>query len=351
MAPTEIRLQGRSYTVAKPWADLGARHLERSLFFHHATYTPVHQDLPEVMRLMGAADDDEMLVSILARELAPGLGSIQNVPISLGASGTGNELLTSGGRVLANVGPTAIRKALGGDDGPLGDLRALRDRYVDRMYEVFKEHGSRGDRRLIDAWVRSRDDVRNISQDLLGLLDSIEDNNEDAQATAAVVLTAMNISPVVTMRSTFGGDNHVDPNLEREVNGHVDCIGRVKRMLDELDGLRSSGVVRNDVLVGSINVFGRTLRKKGIQGRDHNRAHHVTVMFGDAFRGQVVGGIERVGKDYGATSIDAQTGAARGNIPFEETFASMAKTLGVAMGVPRSTMDARVKLGQVVEAA
>ena len=67
LAPRTIRLQGRDYTVAKPWADMGARHIDRSLFFHHATYTPVHQDQSEVMRIMGAAANKDMLVSIIAR--------------------------------------------------------------------------------------------------------------------------------------------------------------------------------------------------------------------------------------------------------------------------------------------
>ena len=69
MAPTQITLSGQQYTVAKPWADLGQAKLNRSLFFHHATYTPVHQDQSKVQKLMGATDDEEMLVSILAREL------------------------------------------------------------------------------------------------------------------------------------------------------------------------------------------------------------------------------------------------------------------------------------------
>lgn len=44
MAPTQLTLSGQSYTAAKPWADLPQSTLDRTVFFHHATYTPVHQD-------------------------------------------------------------------------------------------------------------------------------------------------------------------------------------------------------------------------------------------------------------------------------------------------------------------
>src|SRR5687768_1637593 len=52
MAPTQLSLGGRTYTAAKPWADLPQTVLNRTVFFHHATYTPVHQDQAQVMRLM-----------------------------------------------------------------------------------------------------------------------------------------------------------------------------------------------------------------------------------------------------------------------------------------------------------
>ena len=56
---------------------------------------------------------------------------------------------------------------------------------------------------------------------------------------------------------------------------------------------------------------------------------------GETLKGGVIGGIERQGNDYRATSIDGTTGASVGDIPYEETLGSMAKTLGVALGVPQ----------------
>ena len=350
MAATTVRLSGRSYTAAKPWADLPQGVLDRTVFFHHATYTPVHQDQPKVMRVMGATDDDEMLVSILARQLAPRQGSTQRLPLSLGAR-SGSELLSASGQVLANVGPTSIRRALGGAQGPLAATFALRDREIDRVYNLYKAHGTRQDLRLLDAWARSRDEVRTVNEALLGRLDVIDGDDEDNQVTAAAVLAAMNITPVITVHGAFGGDNHNDAGLAKEADQHVTGVARMGRLMTELDTLRAEGVLRHEVIVSTLNVFGRTLMKRGTAGRDHNRGHHVTVMMGDVFKGGVIGGIERQGNDFIARSIDPITGAAGGNVTFDATLGAMAKTLAVGLGLPMDAVDKAVEQGAPVEAA
>ena len=50
------------------------------------TNTPVHPKEPDVLKLMGATYAGEMLPSLLAKQLAPCLGTIQAQPISLGAT-------------------------------------------------------------------------------------------------------------------------------------------------------------------------------------------------------------------------------------------------------------------------
>ncbi|MEL6182975.1 MAG: hypothetical protein AAFU79_00030 [Myxococcota bacterium] len=351
MAPTQLRLSGRQYTAAKPWADLPQSVLDQTVFFHHATYTPVHQDQSKVMKLMGATDDDEMLVSILSKALAPKQGSVQAVPLSLGARG-GSELLTARGQILANVGPRSIARALGGPTGSLANLAELRDREIDRIYALYREHGTKHDVALLDAWARSRNEVRSVSDELVSRLDAIDNDNEDSQVTAAAVLAGMNITPALTLRGTFGGDNHNDGGLARETTQTVSGVARMGRLMAEVDALQRQGVLRHEVIVGTLNVFGRTLRKKGTAGRDHNRGHHVTVMMGPGLRGSVIGSIERSGNDYVSTAIDSTTGAGGGgDIPFEETLGSMAKTLGTALGVDRATLDAHIELGKPVTAA
>ncbi|MEO1228521.1 MAG: hypothetical protein AAFZ18_06430 [Myxococcota bacterium] len=350
MEATQVRLREHITTAARPWAELPQYVLDQTCFFHHATYTPVHQDQPKVMRLMGATDDDEMLVSLLAKLLAPRQGAVQALPLSLGAR-AGGELLTAQSRVLANVGPRSIARALGGADGPLASMHALRDREIDRIHKVYRSHGNVHDRRLLDAWARSRDEVRTISDELVGRLSAINNDGEDSQVVAASVLAAMNITPVITVRGRFGGDNHTDPGLARETDQTVTGVARIGRLRSELDNLKLQGVLRHDVIIGSINVFGRTLMSRGTEGRDHNRGHHCAILMGPGIRGSVVGGLERSGNDYRSTSIDPDTGGRIGSIPYDESLASMAKTLGVALGVDETALNAQIKLGQPVRAA
>ncbi|WP_045118752.1 DUF1501 domain-containing protein [Haliangium ochraceum] len=350
MAETALRLGDVETTAAKPWAGLSQKVLDRTVFFHHATYTPVHGELNRVQRMMDATDKKDMLVAHLARELAPRLGSVQSDPVSLGAK-NGGELLTSGGRILGNVSPTSVQQALGGVAGPLADLEALRDDSIDRMYALYRDHGTQGQRRMLDAWARSRDEVRGLSSALVSRLDQINNDGEVSQARTAAVLAAMNITPVITIRLRFGGDNHTDAGFELESEQHQTAIPTLQLLMDELDALRAEGVLQHEVLVGSLNVFGRTLKKKGTAGRDHHAGHHVTVLMGNGLKGGVVGGVELngSGKEYVAQSIDSTTGAGGdGDIPFEETLGAMGKTLGVAMGIEEARMDQILPPGKVV---
>jgi hypothetical protein len=104
-----------------------------------------------------------------------------------------------------------------------------------------------------------------------------------------------------------------------------------------------------------MNVFGRTmaLAHKGTSGRDHLGNHHCSVMIGRGLKGSVIGGVAPLNGDYGALAIDSITGvgAASGDIPFAETFASVGKTLGAAVGVDSTYLDANIIGGKPVVAA
>jgi len=353
MAETAMTIRGTATSAARPWAQLPQSVLDKTMFFHHATYTPVHGELNRVQKMMGATEKNDMLVSLFARELAPLLGTVQSDPVSLGARG-GGELLASAGRTLGNVAPLSVRRALGGADGALGNLTALRDDSVDRVHALFKEHGTPSQRTLLDSWARSRDEVRNVETSLVERLDGVGDNGEAGQILAASVLAAMNITPVITINLDFGRDNHADGQLEREATSHVTALAAVEQLMAEIATLKASGVLRHDVLVGSLNVFGRTLKKKGITGRDHNAGHHAMVLMGDGVRGGIVGGVELndSGREYVAQSINSTSGAGGdGDIPFEETLGAMGKTVGAIMGIERTRLDEMLTTGKVVESA
>ncbi|MEM9692563.1 MAG: hypothetical protein AAGA56_08465 [Myxococcota bacterium] len=344
MAPTELRMSGRTSVAARPWADLGPGVLDRMAFIHHATYTPVHGEMGRVQRLMEATEKNDMLISLFSRELAPRLGTVQSDPVSLGANG--GELLTSAGRVLGNVAPLSVRQALGGVDGPLRDLQLLRDRHIDEIYALYREAGTPNQLKMLDAWVRSRDEVRTISDDLMGRLESITANDQANQVRCATILAAMNIAPVITVRMNFGRDNHADADLATETEGHLQSVPAIGALMAELDQMRADGTLAHDVLFGSLNVFGRTHFKKGRTGRDHNAGHHCLVLAGTGIRGGIA--LNDGGNEFIAQSIDSETGAVGGHIPFEETLGAAGKTLGAALGIAGERLDQIVGSGKVV---
>ncbi|HEV3194124.1 MAG TPA: hypothetical protein VGY54_26650, partial [Polyangiaceae bacterium] len=122
--------------------------------------------------------------------------------------------------------------------------------------------------------------------------------------------------------------------------------------------LTSHGL-QDTVTIAMQNVFGRTLsvasHSGNSDGRNHNANHHCSVFIGSAFKNAVIGGVtlQTSGKDYRAQGIDSISGLGSdsADIPYEETLASVGKTLGVATGVSQSVLDDQITKGKVITAA
>src|SRR3954451_7155807 len=67
MAATPIMLGGKTVTGAQLWSTLPPSVLDRTVFFHHATFTNNHANLPKTLKLMGQTARQEMLPSIVAK--------------------------------------------------------------------------------------------------------------------------------------------------------------------------------------------------------------------------------------------------------------------------------------------
>jgi uncharacterized protein DUF1501 len=348
MAKTSFKLGGSTVEAAAPWSTLPQPLLDRLSFFHHTTLTNSHANQPKVMRLMGATKRQEMLVSMFAAQLGPCLGTVQSEPVVVGASGSG-EFLSYQGRVLPALAPTALRDTLANPAGPLGTLQALRDQDLNRLNAVFKAHGTTEQRGYLDRLATTQIEARNISQALLENLAAITANDATNQVLAAVTLIKMNVSPVISMHIPFGGDNHTDTDLAGETKQTVAATATMALLFQKLTDLG----LQDQVTFAAMNVFGRTLAKKGTTGRDHLANHHATVMFGKGIKGGVVGGLEPKAGDYAAQAIVSATGAGSdtGDIPFEETLGALGKTLGTAIGVAPAALDENILLGKPVTAA
>jgi hypothetical protein len=348
MAKTSFKLGGATVEAAAPWSTLPQGLLDRTSFFHHTTLTNNHANQPKVMRLMGATRRQEMLVSFFASQLAPCLGTVQHEPVVVGASGSG-EFLSYQGRVLPALSPSALRDTLANPTGPLGTLQKLRDADLDRLNAVFKAHGSSQQRQYLDRLAQTQTEARGISQQLLDNLSAINGNDPANQVLAAVTLIKMNVAPVVSMHIPFGGDNHTDADLAGETKQTVAATGTISLLYQKLTDLG----LQDRVTFAAMNVFGRTLAKKGTTGRDHLANHHTTVMFGKAIKGGVIGGLTPQAGDFAALPIVSSTGVgdASGDVAFGDTLGAMAKTLGAALGVSPAALDENISTGKVVRAA
>ena len=344
--PTSISLGGTNVTAAKPWSSLPQAVLDRASFFHCATLTNNHTDEQKVMALMGATKNEEMLVSICSKALQAPLGTLQPQPVVLGAEVSG-ELLSYQGQMQPRLYPRGLKATLATPSGPLANLQQYRDADLNRIHALLKQSRTPAEQAFLDKVVLSQKQVRLISQQLLDKLSSITADDQDNQVLAAAVLIKMQVAPVVSVHIGFGSDNHSDPGFADETGSLSTGMATVNNLMQHLSDLG----LQDQTTFAMWNVFGRTLDSNN--GRNHYGNHHVSVMIGKNVKAGVIGGIDPASKDLRASPIDSTTGAASpgGDITYEETLASMGKTLGAVLGVDPSVLDDAVTSGKTVKGA
>ena len=360
-AATPITLGSQPSKAAKIWSTLPAAVLARTCFFHHGTYTIVHPDEVKVLGLLGKVANGEMLPSFLSRELSTVLGTVRPQPLSLGGAGA-IEAIFYQGQPQAFLTPTTLATVLASPRNGLGaaNLVALRDKTLDSLNAYAKSAGNTVQKNYIDQYATSVTQLRTLQQGLLGSLSAIKDDSQDSQIQAAIILFQMKVTPVVAVHVDFGGDNHGDDGLAKEIAGHQKGVASIGAMMQ---GLASAGMQDKVTFVMS-NVFGRTMVKGyNANGRQHNDRHHVTMIIGPAVQGSVIGGPTLAqgaapgggggSTEYAALPIDSSTGlgSASGDIAFGDTLTSMARTVATAVGIPDAVIGQNILSGTAVKAA
>jgi hypothetical protein len=348
MAPAALTLAGQAFQAAAPWGTLPQNVLDRTSFWHLMTNTPVHPKEPDVLKLQGATYQGEMLPSILARQLAPCLGTIQAQPITVGATSP-SEALTFGGQAQPIIPALALKATLTSPAGPLADLQPLRDQTLNQLYDLYKNGATPAQQAFVDSLVTSQQEVRSIKQDLLAQLASIKDNTPASQILAAVTLIQMKVTPVVAIHIPFGGDNHRDIALATETTQTISGVASIASLMAQL----ASAGLADQVSFVSLNVFGRTLAPGNEDGRQHNQNHQVSIAIGKPFKGGVVGAVGPVMKDYGALPIDSASakGSASGDVKAVDTLGAFGQTLLAAVGVDPTTIATQITSGKVITGA
>jgi hypothetical protein len=398
MAPTSLQVGSWSGLAALPWAQpyqavptigttalLGSvpggspqgqwqTILNRTTFWHIATTTPVHPKEPDVLKMMDQTTSDEMLVSILSKQLQPQLNTIQAQPIALGATSP-SESLVYGGQAQPLIPPTALKATLTNPAGPLSGLQKVRDQTMNSLYQAYYKNGTPAAQAYIDSLTLSQTQARNISQDLLGMLDAITDNLVVSQVTAAMALIKMAITPVLTIHIPFGGDNHRDTALATETQ-QTTGVGNTGTGYSAATGLTGvpgiawlmnqlyANNLQNQVTFMSLNVFGRTLATSTgcSTGRQHNPNHHVAITIGSGFKPGVIGGIAPMTPnggsctegastcDYGAVAFESTTGvgSSGGDITPATSLPSWGQTMMAGVGLDSETIASSITTGKVI---
>jgi hypothetical protein len=257
----------------------------------------------------------------------------------VGARGNASEFVSFAGRTLPSIAPTQLKQLLTGSrTDPLVKLRPLRDAALDRLNELAKSDASPIQQQFLDALALSQRQVRMLAEQLGTTLMAITADDVNGQALAAAALISANVTPVVTLRIPFGGDNHSDQDLQTEATQTVSGVQGIQAVMDALSMLGLS----DKVTFATLNVFGRNLngiaKVESRSGRDHYGNHSVMLLLGKNVRPGVIGGVAKGGSSgaYVASAIDSASGtaAAGGDIPAEQTHVSAARTLGAALGIP-----------------
>lgn len=351
MTPTRLLLAGQPMLAAKPWSTLPQKVLDHTCFFHMATRCNAHPQLPKVLRL-GGPGSSEMLPSLVARYTSGCLGTTQREPLSMGPPPPPNRsstLVTYEGHPLSHLTPSDLRDLLAGPTGPLATLGAVRDQVIGKILPMLREQGGRALGGQIEDRALSKRQAKALGEQLRGDLAAIRDDGPEAQIIAAVALLRMNIAPVVTLKIAFGGDNHFDYGLQRETAGTVAGVAQIALLMNKL----SQYGLAERTTFAMLNAFGRTLRKRGIAGREHWAHHHTGLLLGRSFRGGVIGGVAPGEGDFCALPIDSGSGRgdANGDIPVADSLAAYARTLLRGVGVPEGQMGQLLASGKVVRAA
>jgi hypothetical protein len=341
MAPTSLKLQGQSWTAAAPWASMPQGTLDRTVFFHHRTGTANHGELGRVFQLFGALRRGQWLPSYLAKNLWQCFGTVQPQPVTLGG-----ELLSYEGRYLPHLTPTGLKAVLTGPMGLGQQLQALRDSTLTSLNNLFKMNRSKttAERAFLDGLALSQTQLRMLIQQVSTDLAAITADDAPNQVLAATLLVKMNVTPLVSIHLPFSGDNHTDADFKNETAQHVASVANINLLMQKL---KAYGL-QDKVTFATLNVFGRQFDTLG--GRGHNSSHSVSVIIGKAFKGGVVGGLLPGGH---AADVDSKSGMASpsGDLSAGDSLASLAKTLGVGMGMTEAQVNDQITSGLVMKSA
>jgi hypothetical protein len=338
MSATPLTISGQKYTAARPWSTLPQSILDQTVFFHHLTGTANHGELGRVLELFGSLRRGQWLPSYFAQNLQSCFNTVQVQPVTIGG-----EQLSFQGQYLPKLTPTGLKAVLSAPKDLAATLQSLRDDTLNKLNATLKANRAEttAERAYMDNMALSQTDLRTMIAQVATDLATITADDANNQITAAALLIKMNVTPVVTIHLPFSGDNHTDSNFTNEATQTVASVNSIKTLMTKL----ATYGLQDKVTFATLNVFGRTFET--LNGRGHNASHSVALMIGKGFKGAVVGGIVPGGH---AADIDSSTGLASesGDLASTDSLASVAKTLGVGLGLTDAQVNDQITSGVAI---
>ena len=336
-----ISIAGQRHQAAQVWKQMPQKLLDRTVFFHHATNKNSHPSLPELLQVGPQAESAPVL---FAQALARPLDTVQSQPLVLGA----DEVLTQADKRLPGIRPTELRDALLGPGSPLPQLAKLRDATLARLSHLKNKTGSPALAQALHTQAMTAKQAQILGEQLAADLAALKTDGAEAQVVAAAIAIRLGISPVIAIHVPFGGDNHFDSGLRQEAEQIHSGIGHVAKLWNKL---AAYGVAERSCFA-HLSVFGRTLKREGLLGRDHWPLHNTAIVQGPSFRGGVIGGVVAQDGDYAAQAIDSRTGqqSPGGDILPSDSGQALLRTIGQGIGIDTATLDAQLPQAKSIRA-
>jgi len=347
--PVPFTLGSQSVVAASPWAGLPANIRQNLHFIHARSNTSSHNDSINVMGSFSSIKDlegrgQELLPSAVAQETATGLGTLQVKPFTLSG------FLSYNSVPEGKTSPLSLKNLLGDSSSSSTSIGALRDTLMDQVYASVKSGGTRAQKKFLDNFAISKSQAKTMSENLYTYLEDVSGNESEDQVKTAAALVLLKIAPVIRIEMRFGGDNHTDGTLIREVEETIEGVNAINTLWTKL----TEYGVQDQAVFALSNVFGRTLETRYanagvLKGRDHNQNHSAIILLGSSIRGGVSGGLDPAFNNLACTGINAQTGlSADADIIAGQTHISSMKTIMAACGVAEEKINERMLGGKII---
>lgn len=345
-----LSLGKETVKAARVWGALNQGMRDNLVSFWHNTNVNGHSEYRDILSVNLAMKDaeggkSEHVAAAIAQELSPLLGTATNTPVVLG-----NGPHTTNGVPLNNYRASSLKLAFDNNNSlvaPSG-FSALYTSTVNKMFKEVKSNGTSTQMKFLDQHIASRQEAISLGDQMGELLSKVGNGNTALdQMTVALAMFKAKLTPVVVVKSQWGGDNHAGRNVYWEVEQTLESIDTLNKFYD----LANSQGMGDQIAYAELSIFGRTAKlSKKNGGRDHSGKFTNGLIYGTNLRGGMVGGLQPFRNDEVETSaLNSTTGGTdKPDVAQKDTFESYIKTMMLATGVPEDRCDVRMPNGKIV---